>query len=661
MAKTNKTRYKITEQIGSGDFAKVYSAEDTKLGRKVAIKQLHSHFNDNPEKMARYWSEAQLLLDIEHPNIMTIYDVVKSRGCLVLELMQGSLNQIYEDKPMPVQDVKETLLQAAKGLDCLHQNGIIHGDVKPANLMLSRQGIVKLGDFGLARRVNDDDGSLLKGTTKYMAPELVSEDFGEVGHASDLYSLGFSALELLIGPDFDSLFPDLIAFGRDKQMAWMMWHCSADREFPPLQSVLEGVPDDLANVLQKLTAKKQANRYRTAEALISDLTEGAKPVGESLRDDELAAAETARLAKRKRRVKAIIACCVSFIACIVIWWLSLPADIAPPITLNPPLRGVIQNVQSHDNKLVVDKGVDFKELDLRKSDVILLNRKQRQLRDLKLGDRIVVKDVRDGDYTKHREFIAFRPESRRGSITAVDLKNGKITASLETDGDPETLDLIVNDETEFSINQSTARRGNALQSLAAEDLISVEISDDESGVLTLQIDAIRLVQLEGFIRKLNPKAGTITLAVISDSNSTDSNASELVTIPIDSNCDFSLNGLLAVNDQVLTVQNIAIGDRVNISHDIAIKRLDAYRSYSEQGRILSLNYDELTLELKLPTATAPKHYRVEKQMAFNLQGQAATFGDLRVGDNIQLKHDSPDTSEPVLNSLEATRPVNKNR
>ncbi|MGB1931123.1 MAG: serine/threonine protein kinase, partial [Mariniblastus sp.] len=268
----SKKRYDKLELIGEGEYAKVYSAEDTKLGRNVAVKRVRKQFLNDQEKLARYWKEAQLLVDVEHPNILTIYDLMKSKGCLVLELMKGNLKQIYGNRPMPVKDIREMLLQVARGLECLHKNQITHGDVKPENLMLSRQDVVKLGDFGLARRANDEEGGLLKGTTKYMAPELVSEDFGEVGTASDLYSLGFSALELMIGPEFDSLFPDLIAFGSNKQMAWMMWHCSADRKFPDIQTVLEGVPDDLAAVLQKLTAKSQSERYATAKELIDDLT-----------------------------------------------------------------------------------------------------------------------------------------------------------------------------------------------------------------------------------------------------------------------------------------------------------------------------------------------------------------------------------------------------
>ncbi len=95
MGNDQKTRYKLIKQVGAGDYAKVYAAEDVKLGRKVAIKQLHSQYMDDEVKLERYWAEAKLLLELEHPNIMTIYDVVKSRGRLVLELMQGSLKQIY--------------------------------------------------------------------------------------------------------------------------------------------------------------------------------------------------------------------------------------------------------------------------------------------------------------------------------------------------------------------------------------------------------------------------------------------------------------------------------------------------------------------------------------------------------------------------------------
>src|SRR6185503_3407744 len=116
-----------------------------------------------------------------------------------------------------------------------------------------------------------DPGSIIKGTTKYMAPEVLSDQFGPVGPHSDLYSLGFSAYELMCGSHFDSLFPGLDMFGRDRQMAWMMWHSSPDRRLPEIHRVLQGVPEDLTFVIQKLVEKNPAKRYRTAEEVIHDL------------------------------------------------------------------------------------------------------------------------------------------------------------------------------------------------------------------------------------------------------------------------------------------------------------------------------------------------------------------------------------------------------
>ena len=661
MAKSrSKNRYILREQVGAGDFAKVFAAEDTKLGRRVAVKQLHSQYIDDPEKLERYWQESQFLVDLEHPNIMTIYDVVKSRGCLVLELMQGSLKQVYGDRPMPVHEVRETLLQAARGLECLHKNGIIHGDIKPANLMLSRQDVVKLGDFGLARRASDDDGSLLKGTTKYMAPELVSEDFGDVGPSSDLYSLGFSALELMIGPEFDSLFPDLIAFGRDKQMAWMMWHCSADRRFPPIQSVLEGVPDDLAKVLQKLTSKNQKQRYRSAGKLIADLTGGAKPVGQSVRESESAAIEAARVQKRKRRFQALGACVASLILTALILFFTRERPAPPVAVAPPPIRGVVQNVLPHDQKFVLDLGTDWKEFTLRKNDVIQLNRKQRQLRDLQLGDRVVVHSViPEQGIGSHRKIVAFRPESHSGIITSIDLQSGKLSIAVSDGADSgQAFELMVADNTEFVLNKRTESDGQlvGLKDLATDDVVTVDLSDDESGMLALKIDAMRLIQLDGVIRKLDPRNGSITIASKSDDGN-----EEMITLPIDAKCVFTLNGLSAVNDKLLSVENIQIGDRVSLKHDVKIQFINAYRAFEDEGRIVEFSYDEGQFSLKSQSATQTKRYKINAKTKVMLGDQPVDLSELRIGDSAQLVHESPDADVPTVLSINATRPMNRNR
>src|SRR5262245_46405129 len=265
-------RYEVLGLIGNGDFAAVYRARDRELGRDVAIKQIHSQYMNDQRRLERFWREAQLLATLSHPHIMTIYDIVRPRGWLVLELMQGTLLDASKGQPIDLTLLRSALVGSLQALSMLHASQVIHGDIKPSNLMLDRLGRIKLGDFGLARRVANDQGSYLKGATRYMAPELVGPQFGPVGPASDLYSLGFSAYELLCGPQqFEELFPGLDAFGRDRQVAWMMWHAAPDRHLPPVASVLDGVPADLARVIDRLITKDQSKRYRTADQALADL------------------------------------------------------------------------------------------------------------------------------------------------------------------------------------------------------------------------------------------------------------------------------------------------------------------------------------------------------------------------------------------------------
>ena len=272
-------------------------------------------------------------------------------------------------------------------LQFLHANGVIHGDIKPSNMLIDAQGRVKLGDFGLARRASDEGGSLLKGTTKYMAPELLSAQFGPVGPASDLYSLGFSAYELMCGKEFETLFPGLGSFGRDKQIAWMMWHAAADRNMPEINRVLEGVPDDLSRVIQRLVIKDQSRRYQSAKDALWDLR--VSPTAGLVRPEEAeAAAEAAKAAaaKRKRRLRytAILAAACSLVLCVGIFvWSNQapPAPVGPP----PPIRGVVTYVQPQEAPpivaLLLPDGKP-KEIKLDSQTAIFVNDERCLLRDL---------------------------------------------------------------------------------------------------------------------------------------------------------------------------------------------------------------------------------------------------------------------------------------
>ncbi|HTN75531.1 MAG TPA: serine/threonine-protein kinase, partial [Pirellulaceae bacterium] len=145
-------RYEIVGAIASGDFATVYRGRDRELGREVAIKQIHEHFLRDPRRLESFWKEAQLLASLAHPHVMTIYDLVRDRGWLILEFMQGNLQQYAGGRPLDHEVLRTALVGTLEALAFLHKSGVTHGDVKPSNLLIDRLNRIKLGDFGLARR-----------------------------------------------------------------------------------------------------------------------------------------------------------------------------------------------------------------------------------------------------------------------------------------------------------------------------------------------------------------------------------------------------------------------------------------------------------------------------------------------------------------------------
>lgn len=651
-----QSRYEIVREVGSGSFATVYAARDLKLGRDVAIKQIHSHFLTDEEKLSRYWQEAQLLASLEHPHVMTIYDVIESRGCLVLELMQGSLKQLYRDQPMPLQDVRQTLLQAAHGLHFLHARGIIHGDVKPGNLLLSRQNLIKLGDFGLARRASDTDGSLVKGTTKYMAPELASDQFGPVGPASDLYSLGFAALELMCGPEFDLLFPGLTAFGRDQQLAWMLWHSAQDRRLPDLRSIMEGLPNDLAQVLQRLTAKDQTQRYRTAQEMLADLAAGGAAPAAAVSDKEAEAAAAAeQAAQKKRRLVAITAFAASVVLSVALLFVPTEKQPTPEPepALPPPIQGVLQSVMPDEQRFVVAVGDDWKEISLFREDRVILNRRERPLRDLQPGDRVVVRTLFNPQRRPIQEIIASRPETHRGAIARLQADEGQFVLLVE-EGDDAGAELTIQAPVSVSVTlNGQARFGGKpveLATLRPGDRITVQHAPGQAGRTALALAAQRIVAVQGVVRDVDSARGELTFAL------GESAEAELLTLPIAERCEITLNGLRFLNGQLLKLIDLRPGDRVSLQRDVQIVAMDAYRQFHQQGVLRRIAYDTRTLEVQVQGAAEPRLFVLAPDCRVTLGGEPAEATDLRLGDALEFTHDSPDNKTPPLLTLDALRP-----
>ncbi|MGH7201071.1 MAG: serine/threonine protein kinase, partial [Planctomycetaceae bacterium] len=499
-------RYELIDKIGSGSFATVYRARDKELGREVAVKQIHQQYLDDPQQLARYWQEAQLLASLGHPNVVTIFDIQRERGWLILELMQGNLAERMAGRQMDLRALKSTLAHCLRALKYLHGRGVVHGDIKPSNMMIDARKRVKLGDFGLARRVSDEGGSLLKGTTKYMAPETVSDEFGEVGPASDLYSLGFAAYELMCGSaNFETLFPGLSAFGRNKQIAWMTWHAAPDRRLPEIHRILEGVPEDLARVIEKLCRKDQSQRYQSADDALADLNVRADTRTVADADAPETDGPAGDDPARKRRL-LLLGGALALSLLLSIGMLFLPGGSSSDGDGPREIVRVVSAVLAEENSLKVEDldGEFAEKLDLGPRPRIRMANTGRNilLEEIQPGDRLVIATDTDEDGRTVRRITVLRPVASQGRITGIDPRTRQITVAIEEGDRREELPLRVTDRTRITINGKPA----GLRDLKVEDAVGVRhVADpsENSGRVTDAIAARRLTEGVGFVDQVD--------------------------------------------------------------------------------------------------------------------------------------------------------------
>lgn len=651
-------RYEIVGTLGQGDFAIVYKARDLELRREVAIKQIHPQYLTDRKQLERYWQEAQLLASLEHPNIMTIYDIQRSHGWLVLELMQGNLRDTLAGQPMNLDSLRVALFHCLHALKFLHANGVIHGDIKPSNLMIDRRNRVKLGDFGLARRVANDEGSLLKGTTKYMAPEVFSDQFGPVTPASDLYSLGFTAYELLCGARFEDLFPGLSAFGRDRQIAWMMWHAAPDRKLPEIGRVLEGVPADLQRVVEKLTAKDPQQRYRSADEALADLAPGAAHAPRSTADDEQAK-EALAARKRKRLVAGVALACSMVLSAVMLLWGG--GGSTPPPTDGPSTyRGVLRTLMVPERLLVLDAGRDTPppELTLSGDVEVRLNDRLVSLRDLQLGDELVVqRATRNGK--PYWLVIASRPLHSNGRIRQLQADLGRFVLEIDEgpdrgtqlvleiggepsgiwlNGEPATLDQL-RDGDQAEVHHTMRDQRRKATSIRARRLITVaagaprdvvsELARQPDGQLVLRID----------------RAG-----------------GQRIEWPVDPNCRVTINGRARLDGVPVSVRQLQPGDEiVELQHDTHVARIDVYRTFTLRGTIVDVRPMAGALDLLGSQPGTSLAVQVPPDCPVHLGSEEVALSELHRGDQVEVLHDSPDLQGIKALRIAAVRPADPSR
>ncbi len=258
-------RYELLEKIGDGGMAVVYKGRDKLLNRFIAVKILRPEFTKDPTFVENFKRESQAAAGLTHPNIVGVYDVGREGNInyIVMELIEGkTLNTIIEEEaPMDYKKVIDISKQVAAALRVAHKNKIIHRDVKPHNIMITNDGVVKLADFGIARAVNDatlSTGSKIVGSVHYFSPEQARGNY--VDERSDIYSLGIVMYEMLTGK---------VPFDGENPVTVALKHIN--EEIQPPSELVEGIPPALERCVMKATSKYQTNRYSSADEMIEEL------------------------------------------------------------------------------------------------------------------------------------------------------------------------------------------------------------------------------------------------------------------------------------------------------------------------------------------------------------------------------------------------------
>ena len=256
-------RYEISETVGAGGMSIVYKAKDHKLNRYVALKMLKPEFSDDKNFVTKFRVEAQSSACLSHPNIVSVYDVGEDDGIyyIVMELVEGITLKEYimRQGHLSVEQSINFALQIASGIEVAHDNHIIHRDIKPQNIIVSKNGVLKVTDFGIARAATSNTISpTAMGSVHYISPEQARGGYSD--ERSDIYSLGITMFEMLTGH---------VPFEGDNNVSVALMHIQEDMVSP--RAYYPDIPLSMEKIVFKCTQKRAERRYLTANALISDL------------------------------------------------------------------------------------------------------------------------------------------------------------------------------------------------------------------------------------------------------------------------------------------------------------------------------------------------------------------------------------------------------
>ncbi len=256
-------RYEILEKIGTGGMSDVYKAKCHKLNRFVAVKVLKQEFGDNANFVSKFRIEAQAAAGLMHPNIVNVYDVGEENGIhyIVMELVEGITLKKYIEKKarLSYKEAVSIAIQVSMGIEAAHNNHIIHRDIKPQNIIISKDGKVKVTDFGIAKAATSNTiTSNVMGSVHYTSPEQARGGYSD--EKSDIYSLGITMFEMLTGR---------VPFNGETTVAIAIKHIQ--EEMPSPKEFIPEIPSSVDSIVLKCCQKSPDRRYQSIQELVADL------------------------------------------------------------------------------------------------------------------------------------------------------------------------------------------------------------------------------------------------------------------------------------------------------------------------------------------------------------------------------------------------------